>query len=330
MADPTLANEHDPPIPGIDTDIAPLLGVGLGLTGLALGLRPRLAPVPLALTALAAALYRDPVRNPPEEPQTLFAPADGLIAQIDEMYEHRFIHSDCVRLVILSSPIDVPFVRSPMAATVGYLASVSGEHRPVHQPEAAEHNDRSYVGLETALGPVLIVQISGPLARRRKLHTALGAQLQAGERIATRNNHGTGCTLSSAIASFVARGETVENSVRHAKAYITGAIRAGLETKMNLIKTAAPQLRAKRVDRRTGLVRKALELDLLRGRDGMFRWWKQVLTGQRAVDMPGCPQTTTDGGGNRAFIGGKIPTHEKWRTTEAEQCLALLYYRPFR
>jgi hydroxymethylpyrimidine/phosphomethylpyrimidine kinase len=50
-----------------------------------------------------------------------------------------------------------------------------------------------------------------------------------GERIATRNNHGTGCTLSSAIASFIARGETIENAVRRAKDYITGAIRAGAE-----------------------------------------------------------------------------------------------------
>jgi hydroxymethylpyrimidine/phosphomethylpyrimidine kinase len=50
-----------------------------------------------------------------------------------------------------------------------------------------------------------------------------------GERIETRNNHGTGCTLSSAIASFIARGEDIESAVRHAKEYITGAIRAGAE-----------------------------------------------------------------------------------------------------
>jgi hydroxymethylpyrimidine/phosphomethylpyrimidine kinase len=50
-----------------------------------------------------------------------------------------------------------------------------------------------------------------------------------GERIATRNNHGTGCTLSSAIASFIACGETIESAVRLAKDYITGAIRAGAE-----------------------------------------------------------------------------------------------------
>ena len=48
-----------------------------------------------------------------------------------------------------------------------------------------------------------------------------------GVRIPTRNNHGTGCTLSSAIASNLARGEDVETAVRHAKEYISGAIRAG-------------------------------------------------------------------------------------------------------
>ncbi len=48
-----------------------------------------------------------------------------------------------------------------------------------------------------------------------------------GVRIPTRNNHGTGCTLSSAIASNLAKGEDVETAVRHAKEYISGAIRAG-------------------------------------------------------------------------------------------------------
>jgi hydroxymethylpyrimidine/phosphomethylpyrimidine kinase len=59
----------------------------------------------------------------------------------------------------------------------------------------------------------------------------LGAEKRAirltGERIPTVNTHGTGCTLSSAIASFIAQGESVESAVRKAKAYITEAIRAG-------------------------------------------------------------------------------------------------------
>ncbi len=49
----------------------------------------------------------------------------------------------------------------------------------------------------------------------------------AGEAVETRNNHGTGCTLSSAVAAHLARGLELEAAVRGAKDYITAAIRAG-------------------------------------------------------------------------------------------------------
>ena len=47
------------------------------------------------------------------------------------------------------------------------------------------------------------------------------------ERIASRNTHGTGCSLSSAVAAYLARGEGIEGAIRSAKEYITQAIRAG-------------------------------------------------------------------------------------------------------
>ena len=50
-----------------------------------------------------------------------------------------------------------------------------------------------------------------------------------GERIETRNNHGTGCTLSSAIASYMARGLSIEKAAREAKKYISKAIEAGAD-----------------------------------------------------------------------------------------------------
>jgi hydroxymethylpyrimidine/phosphomethylpyrimidine kinase len=45
-------------------------------------------------------------------------------------------------------------------------------------------------------------------------------------RVATANTHGTGCTLSAAIAALLARGLPLREAVREAKAYVTGAIRA--------------------------------------------------------------------------------------------------------
>lgn len=44
-------------------------------------------------------------------------------------------------------------------------------------------------------------------------------------RVQTTSTHGTGCTFASAIAAFLARGETVPEAVRHAKEYLTEALR---------------------------------------------------------------------------------------------------------
>ena len=47
------------------------------------------------------------------------------------------------------------------------------------------------------------------------------------KRVATVNTHGTGCTLSSAIAAFLARGYALDDAAAAAKEYIAGAIAAG-------------------------------------------------------------------------------------------------------
>jgi hydroxymethylpyrimidine/phosphomethylpyrimidine kinase len=48
----------------------------------------------------------------------------------------------------------------------------------------------------------------------------------AAPRIATKNTHGTGCSLSSAIAAGLAKGEDMESAARAAKAWISAAIAA--------------------------------------------------------------------------------------------------------
>lgn len=50
-----------------------------------------------------------------------------------------------------------------------------------------------------------------------------------GKRIDNPNTHGTGCTLSSAIASNLAKGFSMEESVERAKTYISGALGAMLD-----------------------------------------------------------------------------------------------------
>lgn len=56
-----------------------------------------------------------------------------------------------------------------------------------------------------------------------------GGRWFAGERIDNPNTHGTGCTLSSAIAANLAKGFELEEAVARAKAYISGALAAQLD-----------------------------------------------------------------------------------------------------
>lgn len=55
------------------------------------------------------------------------------------------------------------------------------------------------------------------------------SRLFVGKRIENPNTHGTGCTLSSAIACNLAAGYSAGESVKNAKEYLTGAIADGLD-----------------------------------------------------------------------------------------------------
>ena len=55
------------------------------------------------------------------------------------------------------------------------------------------------------------------------------SQTFSAPRVLTRNTHGTGCTLSSAIAAFLAQGATIPIAVQQAKEYVTGALKNSIE-----------------------------------------------------------------------------------------------------
>ncbi|WP_294479616.1 bifunctional hydroxymethylpyrimidine kinase/phosphomethylpyrimidine kinase [uncultured Bacteroides sp.] len=60
------------------------------------------------------------------------------------------------------------------------------------------------------------------------LHTSeMNYHIYEEEKIETTNLHGTGCTLSSAIATYLAKGYPMREAIQYAKVYITRAIMAG-------------------------------------------------------------------------------------------------------
>ena len=81
-----------------------------------------------------------------------------------------------------------------------------------------------------ALGPRAVLIKGGHAEGHESVDILLDAtgrmQRFAAPRIATRNTHGTGCTLSSAIAAGLAKGFALADAVAAAKAYVSAAIEA--------------------------------------------------------------------------------------------------------
>jgi hydroxymethylpyrimidine/phosphomethylpyrimidine kinase len=102
----------------------------------------------------------------------------------------------------------------------------------VATPEQMEKAGRRLLDM----GPGAVLVKGGHGQSKNECSDCLVARAPAGEtltewfisrRIDTHNTHGTGCTFSSAIAAYLARGNSVRYSVSRAKEYISGAVEAG-------------------------------------------------------------------------------------------------------
>lgn len=96
------------------------------------------------------------------------------------------------------------------------------------QPEPRDEGEMLEAGRAlAALGPQWVLIKGGHLSGPRAPDLLVGpheSQWLDGPRHQTRNTHGTGCTLSSALAAELARGCSVPQAVRNAKDYVSGAI----------------------------------------------------------------------------------------------------------
>lgn len=94
---------------------------------------------------------------------------------------------------------------------------------------AAREDMPTLAGRLLALGPRGVLLKGGHLPGAESpdyLATGAGGVWLEGARTATRNTHGTGCTLSAALATWLARAGDPAEAARRAKTYVAGAIAA--------------------------------------------------------------------------------------------------------
>ncbi|MBY5341059.1 bifunctional hydroxymethylpyrimidine kinase/phosphomethylpyrimidine kinase [Rhizobium leguminosarum bv. viciae] len=100
----------------------------------------------------------------------------------------------------------------------------------LHQPVATNRADMAAQAERLrALGPVAVLVKGGHLDSDESpdvLATAAGLHWFEARRVPTKNTHGTGCTLSSALAAELAKGASAQEAVAIAKDYLAAAVAA--------------------------------------------------------------------------------------------------------
>ena len=106
------------------------------------------------------------------------------------------------------------------------------------EPPAIGETDMASQGVALrALGPRAALMKGGHLNGAEAIDllvTAAGVQRFASPRITSPNLHGTGCTLSSAIAAAMARGSSLPDAVARAKTFVGDAIERGRDLKLGV------------------------------------------------------------------------------------------------
>jgi len=172
------------------------------------------APILMFMPALLAVFiiyfFRNPKRNIPAEKNLILSPADGVIFEIDEVYEENFIKGRAIRVNIFLSIFNVHINRSPLQGEVKYRYYRAGKFIPAFKSHASDINEKNFIGIENQSYKLMVCQITGFIARRIKCWVDEGKRLAGGEIIGIIK-FGSGTELFIPVGSrlMVKKGDKV-------------------------------------------------------------------------------------------------------------------------
>ncbi len=140
----------------------------------------------LLLTYGVFLFFRDPERGTPDDPQTVFSPADGIVCMLMEVPVPAVLEAGdrpVWRVSVFMSVLDVHVNRMPTSGTIVKTHYLPGKFLNASLDKASEDNERMLYLTRTPAGQTLaFVQIAGLIARRIVSFVKEGQTLTAGER----------------------------------------------------------------------------------------------------------------------------------------------------
>lgn len=136
----------------------------------------------LFLIGFTLNFFRDPERKTPQGENLIISPADGKIISITETFDSEYLNSECFKVSIFMSPLNVHVNRIPISGEIEYLKYYPGKYLVAFEEKSSENNERMTVGLKSKFGKIKFTQIAGFIARRIVNELKAGQKVTAGEK----------------------------------------------------------------------------------------------------------------------------------------------------
>lgn len=147
-----------------------------------IALAPLRGRVLLTVGLACMVFFRDPPREADRDPDTVYAPADGVVVDVDRVSD-RWVEGEALRISTFLAIYDVHVNRSPWAGRIVAADETAGGFAPAFLGRARE-NHRKRLAIEGGGRRVVLVQFAGMLARRISSWAWLGDRVESGQRIA--------------------------------------------------------------------------------------------------------------------------------------------------
>jgi phosphatidylserine decarboxylase len=140
------------------------------------------AGLPVLLLGLVACaffvfFFRDPERQPPDDPNAVVAPADGTVLSVVET------PSGGSQIDIFLTVFNVHVNRAPVGGRVTSSEYHPGKFLVASRENAGTQNERQDVTIESSMGLIRYAQIAGTVARRIVCSVHVGDSLNTGQRV---------------------------------------------------------------------------------------------------------------------------------------------------
>jgi phosphatidylserine decarboxylase len=126
--------------------------------------------------------FRDPERTANYDPEVLYAAADGLVREVDEVSDPAMPGGTATRVSIFLSLHNVHVNRSPVGGSVRGIEEIGGGYYPALF-RRSEENRRNRIEISGPRGPVVVIQKAGLIARRISTWVDEGEAVEPGGKL---------------------------------------------------------------------------------------------------------------------------------------------------